>query len=402
MIVIAVIALVVGVVGLAGGLVIALVVSRRQGLAAERATRLALAELRQQSVAERDTAVRSAIDHASRLADERLGATIARSQAELAGKKDVIDARLDQVGGDLRHELTRVGQLVESLRTSSATGFGSVTAQLAEHSQRTRELQDTTDTLRQVLSSPKARGQWGERMADDVLRMAGLREHVNYRKQKAVEGGRSIPDVTFLLPKGHVLYLDVKFPLDSYVRHLQSATDAERNQHRTAFLRDVRAKVRELASRQYATADRRALRPVLLFIPNEAIFQFVHEHDPALVEEALGADVVLCSPLTLFAMLAVIRQAYESFVTEQTSDEILRVLGSFAEQWERFSTHLDKLGDRIESTQKLYGELNGVRRRQLEKPLNRIEDLRQSAGLASDPTTRPDAEVLALDTRGVG
>lgn len=396
MIVLAVIALVAG---LAGGLVIALVVSRRQSLAAGHATRAALVELRERSLAERDAAVRAAIEHASRLADERLHAAMARGSAELAGKKDVIDARLDQVGADLRHDLDRVGSLVESLRTSSASGFGSVSAQLAEHAQRTRELADSTDTLRQVLANPKARGQWGERMADDVLRMAGLREHVNYRKQKAVEGGRSIPDVTFLLPRGHVLYLDVKFPLDGYVRHLQAATDAERAQHRTTFLRDVRAKVRDLAGRQYATAERRALRPVLLFIPNEAIFQFVHEHDAALVEEAMAAEIVLCSPLTLFAMLSVIRQAYESFVTEQTSDEILRVLGAFAEQWERFATHLDKLGERLESTQKLYGELNGVRRRQLEKPLNRVEDLRTSAGLAPDPSLRPGAEVLALDPR---
>ena len=36
---------------------------------------------------------------------------------------------------------------------------------------------------------PQARGQWGERMADDVLRLAGFVEGVNYRKQTAVAGG---------------------------------------------------------------------------------------------------------------------------------------------------------------------------------------------------------------------
>ena len=37
-------------------------------------------------------------------------------------------------------------------------------------------------------------------MADDVLRLAGLVEGVNYRKQTSVAGG-GIPDVTFLLPR---------------------------------------------------------------------------------------------------------------------------------------------------------------------------------------------------------
>jgi DNA recombination protein RmuC len=318
------------------------------------------------------------------------------AKAVLDGKQEVIEARLDQVGRDLRGELHRVGHLVEAMRQASAENFGSVSAQLQVTAQRTRELHDTTAELRNVLASPKLRGQWGERMADDVLRLAGMREHVNYRKQKAVEGGAGIPDVTFVLPKGHVLYLDVKFPLDAYVRHVQATSVADADAHKVRFLRDVRAKVRDLASRHYATADRRALQPVLLFIPNEAIFQFVHEHDPALVEEALHADVVLCSPLTLFSLLTVIRQAYDSFVTEQTSDEVLRLFGAFNEQWQRFTGHLDKLGERLDSTQRLYEELNGVRRRQLERPLDRIDDLRRTKALTPDPLTRPGAEVTPL------
>ena len=47
-----------------------------------------------------------------------------------------------------------------------------------------RELADTTH-LREALASPKARGQWGERMADDVLRAAGFVEGMSYRKQTA-------------------------------------------------------------------------------------------------------------------------------------------------------------------------------------------------------------------------
>jgi DNA recombination protein RmuC len=326
----------------------------------------------------------------------------ASAGAVLDGKQAVIEARLDHIGRDLRGEVHRVGQLVEALRQANAHGLGSVSAQLQATAERTRELHDTTAELRNVLASPKLRGQWGERMADDVLRLAGMREHVNYRKQKAVEGGTGIPDVTFLLPKGHVLYLDVKFPLDAYVRHVHATSAADAEAQKVGFLRDVRAKVRELASRHYASAERNALQPVLLFIPNESIFQFIHEHDPALVEEALHADVVLCSPLTLFSLLTVIRQAYDSFVTEQTSDEVLRLFGAFGEQWQRFTTHLDKLGERLDGTQRLYDELNGVRRRQLERPLDRIDDLRREKGLTPDPLTRPGADVVTLGVEEAG
>jgi hypothetical protein len=48
---------------------------------------------------------------------------------------------------------------------------------------------------------------------------------------------------------------------------------------------------------------------MLVFIPNEQIYGFIHENDFNLTVESLQKKVVLCSPLTLFAILAVIRQA---------------------------------------------------------------------------------------------
>ena len=52
-----------------------------------------------------------------------------------------------------------------------------------------RSLQ-TTQSLREALSSTKARGQWGERMAEDVLRLAGLRRE---RQLPQAEGDRTRP-----------------------------------------------------------------------------------------------------------------------------------------------------------------------------------------------------------------
>ena len=127
-------------------------------------------------------------------------------------------------------------------------------------------------------------------MAEDVLRLAGFHEGVNYHKRTAVEGeGRGIPDFTFLLPKGHVLFMDVKFPMAAYLKYLEAGTEAERSAHRAAFVRDVRARVRELARREYAATDNRsAIDNVLLFVPNETVSAFIHESDVGLIEEAMA------------------------------------------------------------------------------------------------------------------
>jgi DNA recombination protein RmuC len=178
--------------------------------------------------------------------------------------------------------------------------------------------------------------------------------------------------------------MDVKFPLAAYLRYLDAESDAERTRLRKEFLRDVRLRMLELARREYA-ADSAAINSVLLFIPNETISGFIHEHDSALFDDAMRADIVLCSPLTLFAMLGVIRQAADNLLIEARTDEILQHLGDFRRQWHKYADQLDRVGRSLASTTAAFDSLNGTRRRALTKPLDRIEALRVGQGIGLSP-----------------
>jgi DNA recombination protein RmuC len=342
----------------------------------------ALAELSARASAERDLAVRAALEHSAVLQREQLGSAATALQADLVAKKDVIDTRLDEVRSEVRAELQRLGTLVTELGRTSAERFGQVDESLRSHAEVASTLADSTRMLRDALANPQARGQWGERMAEDVLRLAGFTEHVNYRKQVNIEGGSGRPDFTFDLPKGHVLYMDVKFPLASYLRYLEVHTDAERQAHLKRFLSDVRLRVKELAKRDYAAeTDRPAVDYVLLFLPNEQLTGFIHEHDPGLLDDAMAQRVVLCSPLTLFAFLGVIRQAFDNFMIEQTSDEILQLIGRFGQQWQKYTDSADKVKRHFDSVQREFDLLTGTRRRGLERPLQQLEALRIARNL---------------------
>jgi len=376
------------VVGAGAGWLVARRAGRRTSAAApdeavHAAVQQAVRQLQAQAAADREAAVNAAVDQLDRLSRERVTAAVRAGQADLAAKKDVIDQRLAEVQRSLQTELQRVSGLVGQLSSTSAQQFGEVTARLRAHAETTESLAATAQSLREALANPKARGQWGERMAEDVLRLAGFVEHVNYTKQTAVDDGR-IPDFTFPLPKGQVLYMDVKFPLAAYLKYLEAGTDAERAAHREQFLRDVRLRVKDLAARGYADRARGALDYVLLFLPNESIIGFIHEQSPALVDEALAQKVVLCSPLTLFAMLGVIRQAFDNFMIERTANEMLALVGSFEQQYEKFCDALDKLGRQFDGTRRAFEELNGTRRRALERPLGKLEELRAQRGIDPD------------------
>jgi DNA recombination protein RmuC len=342
----------------------------------------ALGTLQQQSVADRDAAIRQL----AVLAREQIGAQVAAGQADLSAKKDVIGTQLDQIKGEMRAELDRLGQVVASLSERSAHSFGQVDRSLKAHAEITQHLSTTTQSLREALANSKSRGQWGERMAEDVLRLAGFIENVNYRKQTAVEGdSRAMPDFTFMMPKDHVLYMDVKFPLTSYLRYLEAGTEAERQAHREQFLRDVRLRVRELAKREYArVSDRATVDQVLLFLPNESLSNFILENDPSILDDAMKQNIVICSPVSLLAFLGLIRQAFDCFMIEQTSDQILGLLGKFNEQWGKYTQSLDSVKRKFDGVQKEFDQLLGTRKRALERPLGEIEAIRREKGLPVD------------------
>ena len=341
----------------------------------------ALGQLREQNAADQQ--------QAALLQQMQLGTASdqARTSAvtELDAKKDVIDARLDQVRSEVADGLSKLTAMVNTLASTHAEKFGQVDASLRSHAEITQALSESARALKEAMASPSARGQWGERMAEDVLRVAGFVEHVNYRKQTQLEGATGRPDFTFPLPKGHELYMDVKFPMAAYLRYLEAGSDAERQAHRADFLRDVRMRVKELAKREYATASaRQSVDYVLMFLPNEQLAGFIYESDPAIVDDALAQRVVMCSPLTLFAFLGVIRQAHDNFMIEQTSDEILGLIGKFNTQWKKYDAQLAKVKARFESVDKEFESLLGTRKRELERPLRKLDEIRLQRELPID------------------
>ncbi|MEJ2025464.1 MAG: DNA recombination protein RmuC, partial [Deltaproteobacteria bacterium] len=249
-----------------------------------------------------------------KLAKSRLDAERQLTVHDLDAKKGLIDQHLQQMGT----ELEKVSSLVQDLEKDRVQKFGELSSQLKSANEQTSALIETTTTLREALSSTQSRGQWGERMAEDVLRLAGFIEGVNYVKQKAVQEIGTRPDFTFLLPRDLKLNMDVKFPLDNYVRFLETGSDLEKAKYRNDFLRDVKARIKEITTRDYINPQQNTLEYVLLFIPNEQVYGFIHEQDSAILDNSIKNRVIPCSPLTLFAILAVIRQAIDNFALEQT------------------------------------------------------------------------------------
>jgi DNA recombination protein RmuC len=328
-----------------------------------------------------------------KLARENLDGRVNLGEKDLESKKQLIDQNLSTMKGDIH----KMQELVSRFESERARQYGELDVQLKTAARETSRLQDTADHLRQALVSTKARGQWGERMAEDVLRLAGFVEGVNYIKQKVLDMAASRPDYTFWLPQGLKVNMDVKFPLNSYLRYLEADNESARETHKTQFLRDVRTRIKEVTTRDYINPEEKTLDYVLVFIPNEQVYAFINENDPEIMDEALKAKVILCSPFTLFAILAIIRQSLDNFSMEKTAGEILGLVKNFKKEWEKFTESMTKMGEKLESARKEFGQMTGTRKDKLDKSLQKIEDLRQLKGLGEEPALDADAEVRALE-----
>lgn len=327
----------------------------------------------------------------TKLAESHLKQQTAIGEAQLKARQEAIDTQLEGIG----KELKTVQEYVAKTDKQQAESLAKVTAAVNHSKEVTELLRSNTQKLSEAMSGSQTRGRWGEQVADDVLRVAGFVEGQGYRKQRTTEGG-SRPDFTFFLPDERILNMDVKMPMAAFSRYLDATTDAERDVAAKEFLRDAKQRIKEVTTRDYINPAEGTLDYTLVFIPNEQVYGFIHEQDSSIVEYALENHVVICSPLTLFAVLEVIRQSADNFRIESRTREIQAAIGDFSKQWEMYKTETQKVANAFKSTNSAWERLTGTRERQLDKAIDKVERLRRDDDQVQLDAPDVEPDVLSL------
>jgi DNA recombination protein RmuC len=329
-------------------------------------------------------------DEFLKLAEKALESKTTEGKKELESKKELIDQNIETIS----KTLSEVQKKVEDVGKISGEKFAEVSTLIKKHEDVTLKLKETTEQLSNALASPKKRGEWGERMAEDIIRLVGMVEGVNYMKQKTLESSSNRPDYTFFLPNNLKINMDVKFPVDNYIHYLNAEAEHDRKRFREELLRNTRVMIRQVTTRDYINPSENTIDYVIIFIPNEQVYGFINESDTTLMDEALKQKVILCSPFTLYAVLAVIRQAIENFNLERTASEILKLLGEFSKQWNAYKEKFRLMGERLDAAKKEYDILITTRTNMLERPLKKIEDLRGQKAIDTEERLKLDEAPL--------
>lgn len=295
------------------------------------------------------------------LANQRLETQTEKHSSALDTKKELIDSQLKQVS----EKLEQVGKLVGDFEAARETKLGALGQQLDN-------LTRTANLLQQTFSNSQERGQWGQRVAEDILMLLGFEENVNYRTQATTSSGKR-PDFTFSLPNGLSLNMDVKTPFSHYMSYVEAESETDKQVHVKQFLDAVKRDIKDIVDRDYINEE--TVELVLMFIPSEQVFRFIHEQDNSIIDTALRSRVVLCSPLTLYVVLAVMRQAATNFNLERRSREILKIFSEIKQEWEKYNKSMTRLRGNLDTAMRTFEELDGTRQRQLNNRFVKVDRL---------------------------
>ncbi len=311
-----------------------------------------------------------------------------QSKDILAGDKEAIKVDLDnkqvmmeRLVQQLKEEMEVHKREIKKLEQDRAREFGELTKSIENYKELTKELKVSTQQLSSVLSNNQKRGGWGERIIEDLMISNGLVEGVHFAKQKQLGTSKLRPDITILLPNDRVVPVDVKFPYAQLQKLELADTKATKQVHLKQFEHDLKIKVDKVA--EYIAPTQNTLDYAIMFVPNEAVFSFINQNLPNIVDMAMSKRVLIVSPFTFLIVARTVMESYRNFMIGDKLKEVVKFVDDFSMEWDKFKTSFTKYGNTLSTLQKDYDALMGTRVRVMEKKIYKVRSYSSGSLLES-------------------
>lgn len=309
-------------------------------------------------------AIKSAGEHLVLLTKQNLEA----DKKDISNTKKTIEDAIRRLQDDLKQNIKQRGD--EQKETVGS--FRALKQELETHKKVTETLAMTADGLKRVLSNNQLRGQFGEQVAEDLLKMTGFVKGVDYETNKKQKDSETRPDFTIFLPDGVKINIDAKFPFSNLVRSIETESPSEKKEYMRAFERDVRDKIKQVSTRNYINPEDNTVDFVILFIPNEMIFSYIYDKMNDVWHNAMKQKVVFAGPFSLTAILRLVRQSYDNFKYQKNVQKIITQIKNFDVEFQKYNEEFEKIGVRIGSLTEQYDRVNTTRTKQLMRSVDKI------------------------------
>ena len=192
------------------------------------------------------------------------------------------------------------------------------------------------DSINSLFFSQKLRGNFGERVLQDMLEMNFPKAH--FELQHRFKDNQIVDAV--LKTKDGLICVDSKFPAENYRKMLApDMTADERNFERNEFSKAVRKHVTDI-EKKYILPGEGTAEFAIMYVPSEAIYYEIISSPDNLDTFASGKKVMMTSPNTMSYFLHIMRLGQERTRIEENAQKVWALLSGLQQDFLKFGEAL--------------------------------------------------------------
>lgn len=288
-------------------------------------------------------------------------------QDSMASNMALINQQLSQVTTQVNKQLESVTSQVQTSTgqinvrmDNAANAVKEVSKTLGELGEATKQVFDVGKdiaSLQDILKAPKLRGELGEFFLGDLL--AQILPKENYELQYGFKTGARVDAIVKL--SDTVISVDSKFPLENFVKIIETDSPEEKKASKRKFIKDVKNRIDEIAD-SYILPDEGTLNFALMYIPAENVY-----YETIIKDEEFGDDkqisayafskrVIPVSPNSFYAYLQTIIMGLRGMEVSKEAQTILKHIDGLQNEFSKFVVDFDTIGKHIGNTRNKYEE----------------------------------------------
>ena len=297
---------------------------------------------------------------------ERLDLIRLDNQQQLEKMRATVDEKLHQT---LEERLGRSFKLVSDHLEKVQKGLGEM-----------QSLAAGVGDLKKVLSNVKTRGILGEIQLLNIIEEIMTPDQYELNAN-IVPGRDGRVEVAIKLPgnkekKAHLyLPIDSKFPMDKY-QVLSDAYDGGCSVEIGKCSKELRKAILTAAKdiRSKYVAPPYTTDFAIMFLPVEGLYAEISRQGDLLHTLRSDYQILVAGPSNLSAFLSSLQMGFRTLAIEKRSSEVWTILGTIKTEFGKFGTALEKVQKKLSEANSAIDQA-GVRRRVLERKLNKVEEL---------------------------
>ena len=254
---------------------------------------------------------------------------------------------------------------VADIEKQRADELAALQTSLKHQVDATEKLRGQTSALAKAMSNNQDRGKWGEIQLERIVEAAGMMNRVDFIVQGSTTDAAGIaikPDMVVKLPGNRSIPVDSKVPFNAYLEAMSfdDMTNPEHVANRKRLLdkhvADLRGHVRTLGTKKYWEGFANAADYVVAFIPSENLLGAALEQDPTLGEFAISNNVVLATPMTLFATLQAVALTWQNTVDQEALNSVISLGKDLFARLKVVAEHANAVGKALHSAGEHYNK----------------------------------------------